>query len=180
MRIATRTYICVGSNTLAFLFLLLAVIFGTDTGTLFQYGPADDLIVLTAKIDTWTRYIALLSAIGLVRIVEVLVNDIGGPALGFSIYNPTSTVVYGFTYRGLAIAANIQWTIRSLTGVFKTLVIISRFDMAIFSVLISELVSGSVVHYLLSSKTFIPDFDTKDEYEASRDVEMGLRDNARL
>jgi hypothetical protein len=158
-----------------------------DLNKLLKFGPADDLMILSTTINTWSRYAGLLGIIGIFKAVEVLVSNIAEPALGFSIYNPTTTIVYGFNYRGLAIAANIQWTIAGFSSVFRTFVIISRFDIAVFSVIISEFVSGAVVHYLLRSKTFRPEADTEAEWNewnewnerqvdahSTRDLEMGL------
>jgi hypothetical protein len=53
------------------------------------------------------------------RVLEVLVNDIGSPAMGFQIFDPTKTTVYphwgsanavyGFTACSLQLAANGMW-----------------------------------------------------------------------
>jgi hypothetical protein len=165
MRIKERTILCVLLNTLGFGLLAGFALNNADLGVLFKIGPSDDLFVLSSKIDTWGKYIGLFIVICGFRIIEVLVNDVGIPALEFSIYNPTTNHIYGFDYWSLAISANVQWIINGLSRVLRTMVILSRFDVAAFSVITSELASGLVVHYLLRRKIFHPEYDTKEEFE---------------
>jgi ADP-heptose:LPS heptosyltransferase len=93
-------------------------------------------------------------------------NDIGSPNLGFSVYNPTNTIVYGFTKNQLQILTNLMWTSNSLGIIFKTMILISRLDISLLVVISGEITSIFVIRYLLNNKKdFIPDFDSKEEFK---------------
>ena len=138
----------------------------SDSKDIFAFGPSENLIIATIKIDSWKKYITLLLSICATKMIEVVVNDIGGPNLGFSIYDPTEVVVYGFTKAELQFLANGMWAINNIGLIFKTMVIVSRLDIALISVFFGEIASTAVITYLLSKKKrFVPEYDNKQEEE---------------
>lgn len=111
-------------------------------------------------------YMALLCLTMAKRAIDTVTGDIGSPNLGFSIYDPTETRVYGFTRYQLQLLANSMWLVQSIGNVFNTMVMVSRLDIALLSVFASELAGAASIYYLLGKKkNFYPDFDTKDEYD---------------
>lgn len=165
MRILYRTLLCAVINTCSLLgFLLFIVIFSEESGKNFwKFGPSKDLIILNVSVDTWQKYMCILIVSSASKVLDVIVNDIGSPNLGFSIYNPITTIVYGFTKNQLQLLANWMWLINGLKNIADTLIIISRFDVAIISVLCSQVTSVFVIRYLLSKKKlFISDKDSPD------------------
>jgi hypothetical protein len=167
MRIAARTKICLLINFIGLVGIIIFVYTAADLTELFRFGPSNDLTIMSVQINTWGKYIGLVVIICIVKILEVGVNDIGGPNLGFSIYDPTETVVYGFGRMELQLLANGMWMVNSLGYVFKTMIIVSRIDVALISVVTGELASAATIYYLLNKKTqFIADFDTKTDYKA--------------
>jgi len=166
MKIADRTKLCLIVNFLGLCGIVVFIFTTADLHKLFTFGPTDDLTIMSIKIDTWGKYIGLLVVICIIKVLEVAVNDIGSPNLGFSIYDPTETVVYGFTRTELQILANGMWMVNSLGYVFKTMIIVSRTDVALISVISGEIASAATIYYLLSLKNeFFPQFDTKDEHK---------------
>ncbi len=164
MRNAARTKICVLINAIGLLGIICFVLITADLQELFKFGPSEDLIIVSVKIDNWPKYIGLVIVICVIKILEVGVNDIGSPNLGFSIYDPTRADVYGFHRTELQLLANAMFMVNSLGYVFKTMVIVSRVDVAIISVLTGELASAATIYYLLSKKeNFYPQFDTENE-----------------
>jgi len=163
MRVLHRTAICAIVNTISLVgFLLFMFAFG-EHSSLLKFGPTEDLVVLNVKINTWQKYILILIVSSISRVLDVIVNDIGSPNLGFSIYNPTTTIVYGFTRNQLQVLANWMWLINGLKTIADTLILISRFDIAMSSVVISQIASIFVIRYLLSKKKrFIPEKDSPD------------------
>ena len=176
MRLHDKTLLCVAVNLLGLLALVLFVVGSADLGDLLRWGPADDLVVLKIRVTTWSKYIGLVSAICLLKSLEVLVNDIGSPTLGFSIYDPNRTIVYGFTKDALGYLANTMWFINSFGNLLKTYVMIARFDVGLISMLASEMTQVVTVRYLLSQKTFIPEFDSEEERTAAAHVTIDVRD----
>jgi len=159
MRIATRTKVCLLVNFLGLIGIIAFILATSDLDILFRFGPSSDLLIMSIKIDTWGKYIGLVVVICIIKVLEVGVNDIGSPNLGFSIYDPTETVVYGFERSELQILANCMWLVNSLGYIFKTMIIVSRTDVALISVISGEIASAATIYYLLGKKTmFYPEF----------------------
>lgn len=174
MRLATRTKLCVLVNFIGLLGIVVFVFCTASTEDLFTFGPSEDLTVMTMKIDTMFKYVGLIAVTIVIKILEVSVNDIGSPNLGFSIYDPTETVVYGFGRTELQLLANAMFMVNSLGYVFKTMILVSRLDLAFASVISGELASAATIYYLLSKKSrFVTDYDTRDEAEQA---EQALED----
>jgi hypothetical protein len=110
----------------------------------------------------------LLVMSSILKILEVVLNDIGSPNLGFTIYDPTKTRVFGFTRLQLEVEANAMWLSNNLGLIFKTMILVSRIDIALMSTFCGQIASMFVVHYLLNQKkAFIPKFDTEDDWKES-------------
>ncbi len=176
MRVLLRTQLCLLLNFVGLCGVILFILAVADYKELFAFGPSANLIILTVRIDTWVKYVGLVAASCIFKMLEVFVNDIGSPNLGFSVYNPTTTVVYGFTRLQLQVLTNCMWMVNSLTYVFQVTIIVSRLDIALFSVVTGELTSACVVGYLLSNKSrFVPNFDTKEDEDNNGDDEDSLQ-----
>jgi len=171
MRVAKRTKFCLVANTVL-LFILVggAFIAAPETG-LFTFGPSEKLIVGSVVIDSWLRYWILIGLVCVFRSLSVIINDIGMPNLGFSIYDPTRETVYGFGRMELQLLANGMFLVTSLSNVFSILVTVARMDVAIISVFASELSSAASIYYLLGKKKrFIVDFDTQESAERGKNM----------
>jgi len=167
MRVAKRTRYCFYANMVLLVLILLCAFLAAPDGGLLVFGPSSTLIVGRVVIDTWLRYWCLIALICLFRSLSVVINDIGMPNLGFSIYDPTRETVYGFGRMELQLLANGMFLVTSLSNVFSILVTVSRLDVALISVLVSELASAASIYYLLSKKKrFITAFDTQEASEA--------------
>lgn len=164
----SRVGLCLLINTITLLCVFVFLIVFNENNSLWQFGPSDSLNVLSIKIDTWTKYILLIVLICLIKASEVAVNDIGTPDLGFSIFDPSETTIYGFTKNNLQFLSNSMFLVNALGNIFKTIVIISRFDIAIISVVSAEITSIFTIRYLLNKKKFVPYQQFKDE----KDIEL--------
>ena len=131
------------------------MLFKDSGGKYFHYGPNTDLFLVSVKVDTWTKWITSLIIIGIIKIGEVIVNEIGYPILSFNVYNPDKIIIKGFTKNELNFLANAMYFINSLRGVFMIVISVTQIDMALISVLISEITSIWTVRMLLNEKNFI-------------------------
>lgn len=168
MRIRDRTLLCVVVNIFG-LAALLTFIFGeAPHKSILQFGPSPDLFVLQVRIDSWYKYFSLILANCLSRSLDVLVNDIGSPNLGFSIYDPTKSKVFGFRKWELQLLANAMWMTNGLMSIFRMMVTVSRFDIAFIAQLASEVTSIFTIHFLLNQKTaFYPEFENEEQWQGS-------------
>ena len=112
-------------NLLGLVALLVFVFGEAPRQSILQFGPSPDLVVLQVCIDTWEKYTYLILANCLSRSLDVLVNDIGSPNLGFSIYDPTKTRVFGFEKWELQVLANLMWLTNGLMSIFRLMVTVA-------------------------------------------------------
>lgn len=160
MRIFYRTLYCVIINWIS----LIPIIIFVGINSELKLGPSDDLTIINVKINTRLKYATIIIISCIIKMVEVVLNDIGSPNLGFSVYNPTTLTVYGFTKKQLHVLTNLMWSANNIGTIFKLMIIVSRLDIAMISTLSSEFISIFVIYYLLSKKKkFIPEFDAEEE-----------------
>ena len=134
---------------------------------MFQSCTCIYFCVISVPINTSVSSNRPLVLSSLLKILEVGLNDIGSPNLGFTIYDPTKTKVFGFTRWQLEIETNAMWLSNNVGTIFKTMILVSRLDIALISTFCGEIAGMFVMHYLLNQKKeFIPQYDTKDEWES--------------
>lgn len=147
---------CLFLNALLLVIVTFVVVALRDeSSTYFRFGPQQNLVAISVRIDTWNRWFCLVVLIILVRAVETVVNEVGGPILAFRIYNPDCREVKDFTYNQLSFLGNAMWLCSGIRGVFSIMISITQIDLAIIGVVFSEIVSFFLVRGLLLEKKFI-------------------------
>jgi hypothetical protein len=158
-----RLKICIiGQLLLLIAVVVPTVLLANKESTYYRFGPHKDLIVISIKIDNYTRYGVLIVYIMAIRICKVFVNELGMPILGFNIYDPNRKVVKGFTRIELQFQANLMYMMNSISYVFTLQLAIIQLDIAIISVFCSELASIVTINLLLRDKQFVKDSDNDD------------------
>ncbi len=151
-----KVWWCLCFNVLILLAVsILSVVFRDPQSTYFKVGPQPSLVVVSVLIDTWAKWGVLVSLISLIRICEVFVHEIGFPILGFRVYNPDKTEIDDFSKLELNILANSMSMVTGVRRVLMMLVSISQVDIAMISLLFSEIASIFTVRILLNEKKFI-------------------------
>ena len=171
-----KVWICWIINTVVLLLVITMVtIFRDDGSKYFKWGPSDDLILISIKVDTWTRWFAVLAFIALVKGCDVLVNELGSPVLGFSVYNPDKKVITDFTKNELNFLTNAMWFVNAFRGIMMAVVTVTQIDLAFLAMGFSEIVSIFTVRILLNEKTFTKcDEEVKPIVEDNTDGEQAL------
>ena len=127
----------------------------------FRWGPHDDFVVISVTIDTMVRYYILLIMIAFIKITKVMIEEIGMPVLSFSIYNPDKKVITEFTKNELQFFGNAMYLVSSIRTVFEIMVTITQIDIALISVIFTELASLFTIRMLLNEKEFTKGQDKK-------------------
>ena len=83
------------------------------------------------------------------------------PVVGFNIYNPDKKVITEFTKNELQFFGNMMFLTSSLRYIFEVMITITQIDIAIYSVIISEITTIFTIRMLLNEKRFT---NNKDEY----------------
>jgi hypothetical protein len=76
------------------------------------------------------------------------------PVIGFSIYNPDKKVITEFTKNELQFYGNTMYLTSSLRYIFEVMITITQIDIAIYSVIISEITTIFTMRLLLNEKRF--------------------------
>ncbi len=154
MKAKTKLKYCVTGNILLLVVIVIIIIHYQHESKYFRFGPSNDLIVISVNINTNARYLILLLIISLVKITKVVVEEIGMPVIGFSIYNPDKKVITEFTKNELQFYGNTMYLTSSLRYIFEVMVTITQIDIAIYSVIISEITTIFTIRLLLNEKRF--------------------------
>ena len=133
------------------------VLFANPESTYYKFGPNDDLIIISIKINTWTRYGILLLYILIFRICKVFITELGMPILNFNIYDPNRKKVEGFTRNEFQVQANIMYMLNAIRYALTLQLVIIQIDIAIISAIFSELASIPTIYILLKEKEFPED-----------------------
>ena len=152
--IQRKIQLCVIGNALTVLLVVLPVCLLDVSGSYFRFGPSRDFILVSVPIDTYTKYFITLAFIAMVNIIKVISEEIGGPILGFNIYNPDKKVITEFTKCELQLYGNAMFALSGVRGIFITLITITQFDIALWSLFVSEAASLFTIRALLNEKTF--------------------------
>ena len=88
-----KILLCLIANVIILTIVVTLVsVFATES-TYWRFGWSEDLIVISVRIHTFPRYMGLLFGIMIINISRVIVEEIGMPILGFSVYKEKD---YGF------------------------------------------------------------------------------------
>lgn len=150
----TKIIACLIGNFFIFCIVTSFCLIKGESSKYYFFGPSDDLVIVSIKINTWTRYILLLLIITIMDAFKVIVEEIGMPILDFSIYNPDKKVIIEFGKVELQIYGNLMFLFSSLRNVFSILIIVSQIDISIFSVIVDNVTTIFTIRLLLNEKTF--------------------------
>ena len=66
--------ICLISNFLLLLVVSILMIEFESDSKYCRFGPQDDLIIISVKVDTWNKYYIVLGIIAFIKITKVLIR----------------------------------------------------------------------------------------------------------
>ena len=159
-----RLKLCIiGQFILLISVVIPIVLLANKQSTYYKFGPNEDLIIISIKINTWLRYGILLIYVFIFRVCKVFITELGMPILSFNIYDPNRKKVKGFTRNELQIQANIMYMLNAIRYALTLQLAIIQIDIALISAIFSELASIPTIYILLKDKEFIK--NTKEELE---------------
>ena len=158
MNVNTKLKLSVITNfCLLILMILIITIFNTHKSKYLTFGPNNHLILIGVQINTLSRYIVLLLFISFLKSTKCVIDEVAHPIIGFNIYNPDKKVIKDFGKLELQIYGNSMYFIDNVRKVFMIMLSISQIDIALFSVLVSEITSIFTIRMLLNEKKFVKD-----------------------
>lgn len=160
-----KVKICLILNVFLLITISLLISFCADSSKYFRFGPHDDFILISIKINSLVRYFALLGMISFMNCIKVLVAELGEPVLVFNVYNPDKKVIDDFTKFELLFYANTMFFVSNVRHVFEVMITVTQIDIAIFSVIVEQIVSIITVNLLVNEKKFEKKQDNIQELE---------------
>lgn len=154
MKQLNKIRICLFLNVILLLFISFFITYFAGNSKYFRFGPNEDFIFISVPIDTYKKYVLLLFLISLNNIIKVLVGEIGEPVLVFNVYNPDKRVITEFSKLQLLFYANTMFFVSNTRRVFEVLINVTQIDIAIFSIIVEQLISVFTVCFLVSEKKF--------------------------
>jgi len=166
-----RLKICIIGQLLLLISVIIpTILLANKESTYYRFGPNEDLIIISIKINTWTRYAILLVYIMIIRICKVFITELGMPILSFNIYDPNKKKIEGFTRTELQLQANIMYMMNAIRYAITLQLSIIQIDIAIISAIFSELASIPTIYILLKDKVFVDDKKTIDIRELYQEI----------
>jgi hypothetical protein len=151
-----RLKICIVGQLLLLISVIIpTVILANKQSTYYRFGPNDDLIIISVKINTWSRYGILLVYVLIFRICKVFITELGMPILNFNIYDPNKKEIEGFTRTELQVQANLMYMMNAIIYALTLQLSIIQIDIAVISGIFSEMASIPTIHILLKDKEFV-------------------------
>ena len=142
-----RLKLCIiGQFVLLISVVIPIVLLANKQSTYYKFGPNEDLIIISIKINTWLRYGILLIYVFIFRVCKVFITELGMPILSFNIYDPNRKKVEGFTRNELQIQANTMYMLNAIRYALTLQLAIIQIDIALISAIFSAL--ASIPNYL--------------------------------
>ena len=121
----------------------------------FRFGPNDDFIFISVQINTTQKYCSLLTLIFVNDVIRVIIQEFGSPVLFMNVYNPDKKEITEFTKLQLYFYANSMFLLNNIRYIFTLLIGVTQIDIALFSVLVEEVIVIFTIKMLLDEKKFI-------------------------
>lgn len=154
MKQLSKIRICLFLNVTLLVFISFFITYFAGNSKYFRFGPNEDFIFISVPINCYKKYSLLLFLISLNNIIKVLVGEIGEPVLVFNVYNPDKRVITEFSKSQLLFYANSMFFVSNTRRVFEVLINVTQIDIAIFSIIVEQLISVFTVCFLVSEKKF--------------------------
>jgi hypothetical protein len=147
--------LCIILN-LFFLFAFFGFLFffKNTSSDYFRFGWSDTFKFITISINTPLRYFALCIFIFILNITEIFLNDLAGPIIQFSTYNPYKNSILDFSRCQLEIYSNLIFFIQTTKKFVQVITIMSQLDIALISLISSQISATLAIRYLLNDKLF--------------------------
>ncbi len=141
------------------------ILLNDNTSKYFRWGWNDDLILISIPINTQKRYLYTILFISIMRISHVIIGEIAHPIIGFNIYNPDKKEITEFSKIELQMYGNLMYLIEGFKNILTVMLSITQIDIALISMLVSEVTSIYTINMLLNEKTFVKSIDDYTELE---------------
>jgi hypothetical protein len=136
------------------LMLTLAFTFRDEKNTFLRFGPHDDLVVVSVRIDNWGSYVALLSLLLVVTLSRAYTAEVGNSIGRYLIYDMNTQHIKDISMLNLVIYSNAMYFFSMVRDMLLTLVGITQIDLSLWTIVIYTFVQIAAIIWLLRDKKF--------------------------
>jgi len=149
-----KVRLCLFLNTCLVLFIGFYITNFASDSKYFRFGPSDDFIFISVQINTTQKYCSLLTLIFVNDIIRVIIQEFGDPVLYMNVYNPDKKEITEFTKTQLYFYANSMFLLNNIRYIFTVLINVTQIDIALFSILVEQIIVMITIKLLLNEKKF--------------------------
>ena len=154
MKQLNKVRLCLFLNSCLVLFIGFYITNFAAESKYFRFGPSEDFIFISVQINTTQKYCSLLTLIFVNDIVRVIIQEFGDPVLYMNVYNPDKKEITEFSKAQLYFYANSMFLINNIRYIFTILISVTQIDIALFSVLVEQVIVIITIKMLLDEKKF--------------------------
>jgi hypothetical protein len=155
MKQLNKVRLCLFLNSCLVLFIGFYITNFASDSKYFRFGPSEDFIFISVQINTTQKYCSLLTLIFVNDIIRVIIQEFGDPVLYMNVYNPDKKEIIEFSKAQLYFYANSMFLINNIRYIFTILISVTQIDIALFSVLVEQVIVIITIKMLLDEKKFI-------------------------
>jgi hypothetical protein len=167
-----KVRLCLFLNTCLVLFIGFYITNFAAQSPYFRFGPNEDFIFISVQINTTQKYCSLLALIFVNDVIRVIIQEFGSPILFMNVYNPDKKEITEFSKFQLYFYANSMFLVNNIRYIFTLLISVTQIDIALFSVLVEEVIVIFTIKMLLDEKKFINKKSFLNKEVAMLDIEM--------
>ena len=147
--------VCIVINLIFIILLMISFfMFENIQSNYLNVGWSNNFVFLSIIINTPLKYFILCTFITVLNMSEIFLNDVAWPIIQFSTYNPYKGVINDFSRLELEVYSNLVFFIQGAKKLVLVLVTLSQIDIAIFSLITSQISASIAINYLLNEKSF--------------------------
>ena len=154
MKQLNKVRLCLFLNSCLVLFIGFYITNFAGDSKYFRFGPSEDFIFISVQINTTQKYCSLLTLIFVNDIIRVIIQEFGDPVLFMNVYNPDKKEITEFSKAQLYFYANSMFLINNIRYIFTILISVTQIDIALFSVLVEQVIVIITIKMLLDEKKF--------------------------
>jgi hypothetical protein len=154
MKQLNKVRLCLFLNSCLVVFIGFYITNFAAESKYFRFGPNDDFIFISVQINTMQKYCSLLTLIFVNDIIRVIIQEFGDPVLYMNVYNPDKKEITEFMKPQLYFYANSMFLLNNIRYIFTVLINVTQIDIALFSILVEQIIVMITIKMLLNEKKF--------------------------
>lgn len=148
--------ICIMINfSIMILFALSFIFLNNHQSSYFNIGWSNNFVFISVPINTPFSYFTFCGFIIVSNVSEICMDNVAVPLIQFSTYNPYKKSITDFKRSELEFYSNTIFFIQASKRLLQIFIILSQIDIALISLISSQLSASIAINYLLNQKNFM-------------------------